>query len=206
MNSIQIIHHDEHILIVDKPAGLLAVPGRGADKQDCLITRLQIPFPDALAVHRLDQVTSGLMIFARDARTQTALSRQFAKRVVSKRYVALVEGLMSDEMGEVDAPMIVDWPHRPLQKIDFLQGKPALTRWRVIARDVEKRITRLELEPITGRTHQLRLHLAHIGHPIVGDVLYGAAHAERVYLHATELHLNHPQSDMQRHFSATAMF
>lgn len=197
---------DDHLLVVDKPAGLLAVPGRGADKQDCLIARLRIDWPETLLVHRLDMATSGLMIFARDAATQAALSRQFAERKVFKRYVAVVDGLLQqaentlDDEGwsMIDLPLMADWPRRPLQKVDAAGGKPSMTRWRVLAHDARACTTRVWLQPLTGRTHQLRVHLLAQGHAILGDALYAepavAARAPRLLLHAQTLALAHPMT------------
>lgn len=192
MPSLTLYHVDDHLLIVEKPAGLLSVPGRSPELADCLIARVQIDHPDALTVHRLDQVTSGLVVIARGAAMQRALSMQFERRQVTKGYEALVEGLVVEEAGEIDLPLILDWPNRPRQKVDHEAGKPSLTRWRVLARDVAASRTRLALEPVTGRSHQLRVHLASIGHPIAGDAFYGAAPAERVCLHAARLGFAHP--------------
>ncbi|MCR1007215.1 MAG: pseudouridine synthase, partial [Stenotrophomonas maltophilia] len=174
---IHLHYIDDALLVAEKPAGLLSVPGRSAENQDCVVARLQALYPDALTVHRLDQVTSGLLLHARGKDMQAALSMQFEQRQVGKRYEAVVQGLLERDTGEVDLPLIVDWPNRPKQMVDHERGKPALTRWRVLVRDVEARRTRVALEPITGRSHQLRLHMASIGHPIVGDVLYDAAPA-----------------------------
>ncbi|MBI5717468.1 MAG: RluA family pseudouridine synthase [Burkholderiales bacterium] len=187
-------HEDDHLVVVDKPAGLLAVPGRGADKQDCLSARVAVRWPDARVVHRLDMATSGLMLFARGALMQRRLNAAFAERRVDKRYVAVVHGLAMQDAGEIDAPLIVDWPHRPRQRIDAQHGRPALTRWRVLWRDAAARRTRLELEPVSGRAHQLRVHLCSIGHAIVGDALYGddGATEERLLLHACRLAFEHP--------------
>lgn len=188
-----ITFQDEHLLVVNKPAGLLAVPGRGEDKQDCLSARLQRLFPDALVVHRLDMATSGLMIFARGEAMQRELSRMFRERMVSKHYVALVAGQIEKETGEIDLPIATDWPNRPKRKIDTETGKHSLTRYRLL--NFEGGSSRLELEPATGRTHQLRLHLAVIGHPILGDALYGdSSTAPRLLLHACALGFTHPAS------------
>lgn len=187
------LHHlDDSLLVAEKPAGLLSVPGRLPENQDCLVSRLQVLYPDALTVHRLDQVTSGLMLYARGKVMQAALSAQFEKRVVSKRYEAVVQGVIEGDAGEVALPLICDWPNRPRQMVDFERGKPALTRWWVLDRDLQLQRTRVELEPVTGRSHQLRLHMASLGHPIVGDVMYGAQPAERVQLHARRLQFVHP--------------
>ena len=193
-DKIALHYIDEALLVAEKPAGLLSVPGRLPENQDCVVSRLQLEYPDALTVHRLDQVTSGLMLYARGKAMQVALSKLFEQRQVSKRYEALVQGLVEAESGEIDLPLICDWPNRPKQMVSFELGKPSLTRWRVLARDVAAQTTRVELEPVTGRSHQLRLHLASIGHPIVGDVMYGALPAPRVCLHARRLGFVHPPS------------
>jgi len=167
--------------VVDKPAGLLAVPGRGEDKQDCLSARVQKIYPDALVVHRLDMATSGLMLMARNPSAHRLLSLAFAERRVHKRYVAVVHGLMSATAGTaqdaegwrlIDLPIAVDWPNRPLRVINHATGKPSRTRWRIESQDAQDQTTRLQLEPLTGRSHQLRVHLLALGHPIVGDALY----------------------------------
>lgn len=189
---IHLHYIDDALLVAEKPAGLLSVPGRSAENQDCVVARLQALYADALTVHRLDQVTSGLLLHARGKDMQAALSMQFEQRQVGKRYEAIVEGLLEGDAGEVDLPLIVDWPNRPKQMVDHERGKPALTRWRVLARDAGVQRTRVELEPITGRSHQLRLHMASLGHPIVGDMLYDAAPASRVHLHARTLQFIHP--------------
>lgn len=194
------------LLVVEKPAGLLSVPGRLPENQDCVIARLQQVYPDALTVHRLDQVTSGLMLYARGKQVQAALSMQFEKRQVGKRYEALVQGLVEDEAGEVALPLICDWPNRPRQIVDFEVGKPALTRWQVIERDTVAQRTRVALEPVTGRSHQLRVHMASLGHPIVGDVFYGAAPAERVALHACALAFMHPDFGQPMRLGSPAPF
>ena len=199
------LYVDDTLLVVDKPSGLLAVPGRGADKQDCLSTRVQARYSDALIVHRLDMATSGLMVMARGPAAQRALSKAFAAREVTKRYVAVVAGRLDapaenwgvpEDWRTIDLPIIVDWPNRPLRIIDHDLGKPSLTRWRVLGYDERARTTRVELEPVTGRSHQLRVHLRTLGHPILGDALYAPpdvqALATRLLLHACSLHLVHP--------------
>ncbi len=198
------LHADDWLIVVDKPAGLLAVAGRGPAGEDCLHARLRLRWPGALVVHRLDMATSGLMVFALHAQSQRALSRAFAERAVDKRYVALVSGRPRacdpDEEGwsRIALPLAADWPARPRQKVDALDGRPSLTRWRLapeagVGRDDA---TLLELQPVTGRSHQLRVHLAAIGHPVVGDTLYApeavARAAPRLMLHARELALPHP--------------
>jgi tRNA pseudouridine32 synthase/23S rRNA pseudouridine746 synthase len=191
------VHHvDQHLLVCDKPAGLLAVPGRGEAGRDCLLARLQPRWPDLEVVHRLDMATSGLIVFARGKAAQRALGIAFAARRVSKRYVAVVQGEVAPAEGwrEIDLPLIADWPRRPRQKVDFASGKPSLTRYRVL--QSQGSTTRLALEPVTGRSHQLRVHLMAIGHPILGDALYApqavAAAAPRLLLHAAALAFDHP--------------
>ncbi|OGA33153.1 MAG: RNA pseudouridine synthase [Betaproteobacteria bacterium RIFCSPLOWO2_12_61_14] len=194
-DGLDLIYRDESLIVVNKPAGLLAVPGRGVDKQDCLFARTQKKFPDALVVHRLDMATSGLMLFARGAEMQRRLSHLFREREVQKRYVAVVAGRLELLSGEIDLPLMRDWPNRPRQKVDFASGKPSLTRYRLLAHDASTDTSRVELEPVTGRTHQLRVHMAAIGHPIMGDALYGGeaeGRAERLLLHASALSFAHP--------------
>jgi tRNA pseudouridine32 synthase/23S rRNA pseudouridine746 synthase len=192
-NLFELVYCDDFLLVVNKPAGLLAVPGRGENKQDCLSARVQQKFPDALVVHRLDMSTSGLLVFARGIEMQRRLSQMFREREIDKRYVAVVAGKLEPDTGEVNLPIVADWPNRPLQKVDFEQGKPSLTRYRVLSRTDTG--SRVELEPVTGRSHQLRLHMLSIGHPILGDPLYGdESSAPRLLLHATELRFTHPVS------------
>jgi len=195
--GLDLIYRDASLIAVNKPAGLLAVPGRGAGKQDCVAGRVQAEFPDALVVHRLDMATSGLLLFARGVEMQRILSRMFRERAVQKRYVAVAAGKVEPLSGEIDLPLICDWPKRPRQKVDHTSGKPSLTRYRVLAHDVANDATRVNLEPVTGRTHQLRVHLSAIGHPILGDALYGEntqRMAERLLLHASLLSFIHPLS------------
>lgn len=189
---------DDDLLIVVKPSGLLSVPGRGAEKSDCLLSRVRDDYPDALIVHRLDMETSGLLILARNPVVHRALSMQFQARQVSKLYIAVVDGLIESDQNEIAHPLITDWPNRPLQKVDRSLGKPSLTRYRVVQRQPDENLTRVELEPVTGRSHQLRVHLMSIGHPILGDALYGhpdaVTRAGRLMLHASRLSLTHPAS------------
>ena len=194
VQNLELIYRDASLLVVNKPAGLLAVPGRGADKQDCLSTRIQNEFTDALIVHRLDMATSGLIVFARGTEMQSRLSQMFREREVEKRYVAVVTGKVEPPKGEVSLPIIADWPNRPLRKIDFELGKHSLTHYRLLAYDTDADTSRVELEPFTGRTHQLRIHMAAIGYPILGDTLYGGRVAERLLLHARMLSFAHPLS------------
>lgn len=195
---MDILYVDAALIVIDKPSGLLSVPGRGPLKQDCASRRVQQRWPDALVVHRLDEATSGLLLFARGLDAQRRLSRAFAEAAVDKRYVAVVAGCMQEDAGRIDLALAADWPQRPRQRVDPEQGKPATTHWRVMAREPAAGRTRVALHPTTGRTHQLRVHLAAIGHPILGDALYAdaAAHASaaRLLLHAGELGLAHPVS------------
>ena len=190
------LHVDAACIVVVKPAGLPAVPGRGEHLQDCMAARVQAQFADALVVHRLDMATSGLMLFARGADAQRILSRAFERREVHKRYVAVVHGRIAPADGEIDLPLRADWPNRPRQMVDAAQGKPSLTRYRVLAHDAATNTSRVMLEPVTGRTHQLRVHLLAIGHPILGDMLYAPAAvqamAARLLLHAESLTFIHP--------------
>ena len=206
----EFLHCDATLIVAVKPAGLLSVPGRGEGKQDCLATRVQAVDPDALVVHRLDMATSGLMVFARDPAAQRRLGDAFASRAVDKRYVAVVAGRMVSSEGEIDLPLIADWPNRPRQHVDPVHGKPSLTRFRVSGHDAASNTTRVELEPVTGRTHQLRVHLCAIGHPIAGDALYAPsdvlALAPRLMLHAQSLALPHPGDDRRVTFVHPAPF
>ncbi|MBE7939229.1 MULTISPECIES: RluA family pseudouridine synthase [Ramlibacter] len=201
--GLGLLHADGLLLVLDKPAGLLAVPGRGADKQDCLAARVQRLYPEARIVHRLDMATSGLLLMARGLMAQRQLSAAFEQREVAKRYQAVVAGRLAtpadaDDEGWscIALPLAADWPRRPMQKVDTTHGRPSLTRWRVLGHG--DGTTRLELEPLTGRTHQLRVHLQAIGHPILGDALYAPpqvqAAAPRLLLHASELGVAHPGS------------
>ena len=210
-----LVHADDSLLVLDKPAGLLAVPGRGEDKQDCLSARVQAAWPDALVVHRLDQATSGLMLMARGAPMQRLLSQAFESREVGKRYVAVVQGRLPapadpQAWSLIDLPIIVDWPRRPLRIIDAERGKPSQTRWRVLAFDAAANTTRVELEPVTGRSHQLRVHLQALGHPILGDALYAPAEvqakAPRLLLHACALQLRHPARGLPMSFESAPDF
>jgi len=201
-------HEDDSLLVVEKPAGLLSVPGRGEAARECLSARVQVRWPDALVVHRLDMATSGLMLFARGPHAQRLLSAAFAERRVGKRYVAVVHGRMEPDEGEINAPLAADWPRRPRQRVDAVHGRPSLTRWRVLARDEAAVRTRVALTPVSGRAHQLRLHLQTIGHPIVGDALYGddGEREPRLLLHAAGLSFEHPGDGTHRVFDSPVPF
>lgn len=212
----ELIYSDDDLLVLNKPSGLLAVPGRGPDKQDCLSVRVQARFPEALVVHRLDQPTSGLMLMARHAEAQRRLGEAFALRQVHKQYTAVVSGepaasKSNDGWGLIDLPIAADWPRRPLRVIDAA-GQPSQTRWQLIASGTAgtERRSRLLLEPLTGRTHQLRVHLAAIGHPILGDALYAdavvCAQAERLLLHASGLRFAQPMTGEVLELSSPAPF
>lgn len=206
--GLQLLHADADCVLVLKPAGLHSVPGLGADKQDSVLTRLQAHDPAIFAAHRLDRDTSGLLLFGRHRAALAELGRQFQARDVHKRYVALVAGVMPEDAGVIQLPMRYDPVNKPRQTVDFESGKPAETRWWVIRRHAGS--TLVQLEPVTGRTHQLRLHLASIGHPILGDALYAdpasLAAAPRLCLHAAELTFAQPSSGRELAFTAPEEF
>ena len=196
--DLDLIFQDDTCLVWNKPSGLLSVPGKGPLGADCLAKRALQVSGDALVVHRLDMATSGLMLMAKGSNWQRVYSKLFADRQIAKRYVAIVDGLVSNDVGEIDLPLIADWPNRPKQRIDRAQGKPSKTRYTVLERCTASGTTRALLEPITGRSHQLRVHMLAIGHPILGDALYATdralAAASRLMLHAMELRLVHPMT------------
>jgi tRNA pseudouridine32 synthase/23S rRNA pseudouridine746 synthase len=234
--QFHVLHADPHLLVLNKPSGLLSVPGRGPDKQDCLSARVQAEYPDAFVVHRLDMDTSGLFIMARGPEAQRKLSMAFAARQVKKRYIAVVAGHLAppatpDGWGLIDLPLIVDWPNRPKSIVDHAQGKPSQTRWRVLSHGHSSKgrnpdptkhwtsastgvtageTTRVELEPLTGRSHQLRVHLQALGHPILGDPLYAPSavltQAGRLLLHASCLAFTHPVTGADLHFASPPDF
>jgi tRNA pseudouridine32 synthase/23S rRNA pseudouridine746 synthase len=205
-----ILYRDDALLVIDKPAGLLSVPGRGPAHADSLASRIQARFPEARIVHRLDMATSGLIIMALGAEMERRLSIAFQQRAVHKLYIAMVAGQPTPESGEITLPLIADWPNRPRQKVDLQLGKPSLTGYTVLEYDSASDTSRVELCPHTGRTHQLRVHLQAIGHPILGDELYGdnATHkpAPRLLLHATALRLPHPLTGEQLKLESPAPF
>ena len=215
MDLPTLIHEDEHLLVFDKPSGLLSVPGLGPDKQDCLSARVQAHWPEAMIVHRLDMATSGLILMARGAHMQKTLSMAFEKRRMHKRYQAVVLGdplPVPDDRGwsRIPLPMRIDYQNRPRSIVDFEHGKPSLTHWQSLGPGPWPNTTRLLLEPLTGRTHQLRVHLLAIGHPIVGDPLYAPlevpARAPRLLLHASELAFEHPVTGQPCRFVAPVPF
>jgi tRNA pseudouridine32 synthase/23S rRNA pseudouridine746 synthase len=204
---LSILHHDSAILIVDKPAGLLSVPGKDPGKEDCLIGRLRRVFPEVLLVHRLDCDTSGVMVFALNKAAQGNLGQQFEKRQTKKVYMARLWGHLEPKEGTVDLPLCVDWPNRPRQHVNHEQGKPAITDWRVQRHD--GKTTRVRLMPQTGRSHQLRVHMLELGHPILGDPIYATGEAldyPRMMLHAESLRIRHPETGKSLTFSAPVPF
>ena len=225
--ALEVVYADADLLVLNKPSGLLSVPGRGEDKQDCLSARAQAQFPDALIVHRLDMATSGLMVMARSLDVQRTLSNAFANREVTKHYVAVVDGQLEaagKEWQIIDLPISVDWPNRPLRVIDPINGKPSVTRWQPLTEsasgasavegtvDVDRStpFTRVLMAPVTGRSHQLRVHLAALGHPILGDALYAPPvalqRASRLLLHASRLGFAHPKSGGMLEFDLPVPF
>lgn len=202
-----ILHEDQHILVVDKPSGLLSVPGKLPGREDCLLSRLQAVRWDALLVHRLDCDTSGVMIFARTKAAQGFLGQEFEKRRARKTYVARVKGEIAGDHGRIDLPLCADWPNRPRQMVSHDHGRPAQTDWEVIERSPGE--TKVRLTPHTGRSHQLRVHMLELGHPILGDPIYAAAGARnfpRLMLHAETLSLHHPATGAWVSFTAPVPF
>ncbi|MCF7501684.1 MULTISPECIES: bifunctional tRNA pseudouridine(32) synthase/23S rRNA pseudouridine(746) synthase RluA [unclassified Pseudoalteromonas] len=205
---LSIVYQDDDLLIVNKPSGLLTVPGKDPKHADCLIARVNRVFPTAKIVHRLDMATSGIICLAMHKEAHRNLSMQFQDRKTAKRYIARVFGKLEQQTGSVDLPLICDWPNRPKQMVDHDNGKPSLTHFKVL--EHEDNATRVELTPITGRSHQLRVHMLSLGHPILGDRLYAhpaaLAMAPRLQLHAEMLSLAHPVSGKEMVFEATPEF
>lgn len=205
---LDIIHADDDILVINKPSGLLSVPGKPESHRDCLETRVREKYIGARTIHRLDMETSGIIVMARHKEAQTHISRQFEKRETGKRYIARVFGVVEDDDGIIDLPLICDWPNRPRQKVDFDEGKQAITKFRVLSR--EANVTRIEFTPVTGRSHQLRVHALSLGHPILGDNLYGCdkskVAADRLQLHSCFLEFRHPASNQTVSFSIAPSF
>ena len=206
-DPLEVLHEDHEILVLNKPAGLLSVPGKGAHLADCLLARAQEAFPTALLVHRLDRDTSGVMVFGLSPHAQRHLGLQFEKRQVKKPYIARVWGKLSPKSGIVDLPLTVDWPNRPRQKVCHETGREAVTDWRVLRQNADE--SRVRLMPRTGRSHQLRVHMLAMGHPILGDPLYAtglAAQHPRLMLHSEELRLRHPDGGAGMRFRAKPPF
>jgi tRNA pseudouridine32 synthase/23S rRNA pseudouridine746 synthase len=207
---LRVLHVDEDILIVDKPAFLFTVPGRGPENSDSVITRLRVDYPEAVIIHRLDLDTSGMLVVPRTQRARSRLSQQIRERTIEKIYEAVVWGLLAEDAGSIDLPLGPDFERRPLCRVDPANGKVALTHWQVIARDETAGTTRLRLAPVTGRQHQLRLHLASIGHPILGCDLYAhesaLAASPRLLLHACALAFMHPGNGAPVRYESPAPF
>lgn len=204
---LQILYQDEAILVLSKPSGLLSVPGKAPEHQDSLQLRVQRVFPTARTVHRLDMATSGLLVMALTADAQRSLNWQFERRQTQKHYIAVLEGRLKAQSGVVDLPLICDWPNRPKQMVCFQRGKAAQTLFEKMA--VEDDLTRVRLTPITGRSHQLRVHMQWLGHPICGDKFYGTApdeKTERLQLHAEMLGFHHPETGRWLQFQTPAPF
>ncbi len=206
--SLPIIYVDKHLVVVEKPTLLLSVPGRGPDKQDSVVTRLARRYPGIKEVHRLDWETSGLMLLARTREAHSELSRQFREREVAKCYISVVYGELPTAAGEIDLPLRCDWPNRPRQMVDTAEGKPSLTRWRLLS--VDSGCSRVALTPVTGRSHQLRVHMQAFGYPILGDRLYAHSdaltRADRLLLHAAELSVRHPHHGERLTLTSTPPF
>lgn len=207
-DPLDILHHDTDIIVLNKPSGLLSVSGRLEEHKDSLELRAQREFPQARIIHRLDMDTSGVIIMAMNADSHRHVSKQFEKRQTDKTYIARVAGLIEENEGLIDQPLICDWPNRPKQMICHENGKPSQTKWNVLERETE--VTRVALYPITGRTHQLRVHMRFLGHPILGDDFYAPpeieAMAPRLQLHAKDLTLHHPDSGERVTYSAPVPF
>lgn len=205
---LTVLHADDHLLVIDKPSGLLSVPGKAAEHSDCLERRARDAYPEARIVHRLDMDTSGVMVLAMNAAALRHLGLQFERRRTRKTYLADVWGHPNADEGEIDLPLICDWPNRPRQMVSFEHGKPALTRWQVLER--KAKTTRVRLFPHTGRSHQLRVHMLALGHPIVGDRFYAEGEAlaasYRMALHAQRLELHHPANGERVTFEAACPF
>ena len=206
-DPIEVVYEDAHVVAVTKPTGLLSVPGKGEHLSDCMLSRVMVAFPDALLVHRLDRDTSGVMVLALTPHAQRSMSMQFEARSTKKTYVACVAGEVKESEGEIDLPLIVDWPNRPKQMVCHETGKPAVTEFKRMS--VTNDQSRLRLFPKTGRSHQLRVHCLAIGHPILGDPLYApetVADFPRLLLHSEELRINHPESGKGLRFRAKCPF
>jgi len=205
---LDILFEDEHLLVLNKQSGLLSVPGKHEDHKDCLESRARQTFNDALIIHRLDMETSGVIVLARNKETHRQISKQFERRKTHKTYIARLFGLLPQDEGTIDLPLICDWPNRPKQMVDFERGKSAQTQYKVIER--ETAATRVEFTPVTGRSHQLRVHALSMGHPILGDMLYGNSDSQkaatRLQLHARTLTLFHPALEKSMTFTAPLPF
>lgn len=203
-----VVHRDDDLLVLAKPSGLLCVPGKPAEHADCLETRAREAFPGAMTVHRLDKDTSGVIVMGLNRKAHANLSLQFEKRETEKSYIARVWGQVAADTGRIDLPIACDWPNRPKQRVDHETGRPARTDWEVV--DREEKATRLRLRPATGRSHQLRVHMLSLGHPILGDTFYAHdeafAAAERLQLHAEWLRFRHPSDGREMNFTVECPF
>jgi tRNA pseudouridine32 synthase/23S rRNA pseudouridine746 synthase len=210
MSDIDLLYQDDALLVLNKPVGLCSVPGKLDRVLDSLQARVQAVFTDALIVHRLDMSTSGILVMARGKDAQRILNREFAERNVKKEYLAIVDGLVQPTYGTIVLPMIKDWPNRPKQRVDYTHGKYAETHFQVLSRDMVLKQTRLRLLPVTGRSHQLRVHLKEFGHAIVGDELYASdavlEKSPRLLLHAHKIEIRHPVSQRRLTFTCDAVF
>lgn len=203
-----ILYQDDDIVVLDKPGGLLTVPGKSADRKDCLESRIQLEIPEARIVHRLDMDTSGLIVMAVNRMAHRHLGLQFERRHVAKTYIARVWGHITEETGTINLPLRCDWPNRPKQMVDHELGRSAVTDWQVLKYDDQT--TTIALYPKTGRSHQLRVHMLALGYPILGDNLYAPYEAlsasDRLCLHACELEFFHPTGGKRHHFSSDCPF
>jgi len=208
--GLDVIYSDEYIIVLNKPSSLLSVPGRGSDKSDCLISRVKQEYSNALIVHRLDMSTSGIIVLALCKESHRLLSEMFASKKIQKKYIAVVDGIVNPNSGEINQAIICDWPNRPKQIIDSVNGKVSITHYRVIDSCNELNTSRVELQPVTGRTHQLRVHMQFIGHAILGDELYGNAEVakkeDRLLLHATSIAFQHPVTGQEMVFHSQVPF
>ncbi|CNJ74536.1 bifunctional tRNA pseudouridine(32) synthase/23S rRNA pseudouridine(746) synthase RluA [Yersinia aldovae] len=204
-----VLYQDKHIIVINKPSGLLSVPGRAPENKDSVMTRIQADYPTAESVHRLDMATSGVIVVALTKAAEREIKRQFREREPKKCYIARVWGHLAQDEGVIDLPLICDWPNRPKQKVCYETGKSAQTEYLVLSRD-EDGSTRVKLSPITGRSHQLRVHMLAMGHPILGDGFYAhpeaKAMASRLQLHAQELCITHPEFGTVMHFKCEPEF
>ncbi|WP_298944200.1 RluA family pseudouridine synthase [uncultured Psychromonas sp.] len=206
---LDIIHQDEDIVVLNKPSGLLSVPGRDTWHKDSLASRIIRVWPNACVVHRLDMATSGIIVLALRKSAQSHMGRQFQQKVIDKTYFARVEGIIKEDAGLIDLPLRCDWENRPRQMVDFEQGKSSQTEWQVVKR--ESNTTLVKLTPLTGRTHQLRVHMQQLGHPIVGDEFYSTEFGkkispERLALHAASITLTHPTTELRISFECPPPF
>ncbi len=207
--KLEILYKDDDLIALNKPSGLLSVPGRGESKQDCLISRLQLEFPQALVIHRLDMPTSGILLFALNKEMQKRMGMLFEKKNIYKEYIAKVHGILGEKKGIINQPLITDWINRPRQKIDYKTGKPSQTKYTLLSTD-NKNNSLVMLQPITGRSHQLRVHMSSLGHAILGDELYGTSQtrnaSQRLLLHAQKIEFIHPISNLKIHIECNVNF